>query len=1134
MKPFDPALLPHLRPARTALAGVLAGGLLGGLLTVAQAFAMGYSVVRLVDEPAGDAWHTPALWLVVIVAARALASYVSDVCSATAAGQVAVALRRRLLESATGLDALSLGRRQSGELTVLATRGIAATEPYLTRYLPTLVLAVVLPPATIVAMWSLDWLSALIVVLTVPLVPMFAILIGLVTRDRADAQWRQLSALSGHFLDVVRGLPTLVAFRRARSQSERIRSITDRYRVATVETLKVAFLSSAVLELIATISVALVAVAVGLRLAFDGIEFETAMVVLLLAPEAYWPLRRVGAEFHSAAEGTAAFARVSELLDTSAGATPAPTAQPHHAPSSPDGAPVPLRLRSLGFTYPDREQPALHDVDATIPARGLTAITGPSGCGKSTLLALLLGELEPQTGEIRLGNSPRPRPEEWRASVASSSQRPWLTSASIADNLRIGRTDAHDEDLWDALRRVDLDGVVSSLPAGLATVLGEDGAGLSAGQRARLAMARVVVARRPWVLLDEPTAHLDAETERVLLDTLTWLAEHSAVVVVAHRDAVTSAADHVVALPAPDAVASPADAEVVAQAKPRLADTTSPDDRPMRWGRRTGLFLGTGSVAFGVALTATASWLITRASAHPPVLYLMVAIVGVRLFGLGRPVLRWAERVVSHDAALRLLAQRRAQVYDDLVPLVPGALGRHRGEVLTSVVDDVDSLVDAELRVRQPWWTAVAVGVGAVLFAWWQAPSSLLPMLGVVAVGLAAFPLARWAARGAEDSLVTQRAELSRLVTETLDSARHLVLWDAVESSLARVDAAGTRLARAASRTAAATATARTLPVLAGGLGLVAVSAATGPHHPAGSAMLALVVMLPIALTDAFTPLGDAGALSVRTAAARGRLDSLTSQPPRVQDPASPRACPAGVLSPRLRELAAGWGEAPAFTGVDLDLHPGEQVGVVGPSGCGKSTLAATLMRFLDPYAGRVELVGHVSGSEADAADLRELALDDVRRAVGLVDDDPHVFASTVAENVRLARPDADDDEVLTALRGAHLGSWLGSLPAGMHTFVGEGHASVSGGERARLAIARALLADAPVLVLDEPTAHLDSATARQVAVEVLDGARAAGGSVVWITHGTVGLDEMDRVLRLDAAGGGVSPAERQESPAGA
>ncbi len=230
MKPFDPALLPHLRPARTALAGVLAGGLLGGLLTVAQAYAMGYSVVRLVTDPGGDAWHAPAAWLVVIVAARALASYVGDVCSARAAGQVAVALRRRLLESATGLDALSLGRRRTGDLTVLATRGIAATEPYLTRYLPTLVLAVVLPPAAIIAMWSLDWLSALIVVLTVPLVPMFAILIGLVTRDRADAQWRQLSALSGHFLDVVRGLPTLVAFRRSGSGRSPIATAWPRWR----------------------------------------------------------------------------------------------------------------------------------------------------------------------------------------------------------------------------------------------------------------------------------------------------------------------------------------------------------------------------------------------------------------------------------------------------------------------------------------------------------------------------------------------------------------------------------------------------------------------------------------------------------------------------------------------------------------------------------------------------------------------------------------------------------------------------------------------------------------------------------------------------------------------------------------
>ena len=1105
MKPFDPALLPHLRPARGALAAGLAGGLGAGLLTVGQAFATGLLVVRLVQDPAGDGWHEPGLWLVAVVMLRALASYVVDVSAARASGQVAVALRHRLLKATTDLEASELGGRHSGETTLLATRGIAATEPYLTRYLPTLVLAVVLPPAAVLAIWWLDWLSGLIVVLTIPLVPVFAILIGLVTRDRADAQWRALSTLSGHFLDVVRGLPTLVAFRRADAQATTIRSVTHRYRVATVETLKVAFLSSAALELIATISVALVAVAVGLRLAHGSIEFETAVIVLLLAPEAYWPLRRVGAEFHAAAEGTAAFTRLTELLD---GSAPGEDVAATHV----SGFAGDLVVTDITCTYAGRATPALLGVSASFPAIGLTAVTGPSGCGKSTLLAALLGEVFPTAGTITVGGRPLRRGEidAWRSEVAWAPQRPWLTSRSVAENLRIGRPGASDADLWAALERVGLSGVVAGLEGGLSHVLGEDGAGLSAGQRARLSLARVVVADRPWVLLDEPTAHLDEATEAIMLDTISWLAERGGVVVVAHRDAVVARADHVVALTTPPAVTEDTSTTAApAIEAPRRADARPVEDRPMRWGRRTGVLLGAGSVAFGVALTATAAWLITRASAQPPVLYLMVAIVGVRLFGLGRPVLRYAERVVSHDAALRLLADRRAEVYDRLVPLVPGALGKHRGDVLSSVVDDVDAVVDQELRVRQPIITSVVVALGAVAFALLQQSLAGVVAAGVVVLGLLSLPLARWGTRRAERDFVEHRAALSRTAEEVVSSARDLVLWQAVDPALDRVDQHGRELARAAVRAARAVALGRALPLVLGGLGVLAMAAVVGPRAEVDMPMLALLVMLPIALVDVFVPLADAGALSVRTQAAQRRLDDLACQAPRVTDPASPAPAPQPPLGVRTRDLAAGWGEQPAFAGLDLDLAAGHRLAVVGPSGCGKSTLAAVLIRFLDPRRGSAHLAGL-----QDERDLRDLRLDDVRRLVGLVDDDPHVFASTIAENVRLARPDASDDDVSAALSAAHLDGWLAGLPRGIHTFVGEGHAQVSGGERARLAIARLLLADHPVVVLDEPTAHLDSGTAKAIAADVLGGAGRTR-TIVWITHGTAGLDLVDEVLTM-------------------
>ncbi|MDR7255206.1 ATP-binding cassette subfamily C protein CydCD [Nocardioides sp. BE266] len=1091
MKPLDPAVLSHLRPAARPLAAVVTAGVVGGLATVAQAFALGALVVAAVG---GADWSDAAWWLAGLVLLRSATSYAGQRAAVRAAGDVSGALRQRLLDAARRVDDVVPSR-----LSVLATRGVAGVEPYVTRYLPALVPAAVLPVVTLAAITWLNPLSGLVVALTLPLVPVFAILVGLTTRDRARHQWRALEALSGHFLDVVRGLPTLVAHRRAEAQVGTIRAVTHRHRRATVDTLKVAFASSSVLELVATLSVALVAVTVGLRLASGSVDFRVALTVLLLAPEAYWPLRRVGAEFHAAAEGTAALAEADALLSR------ATTGASGTASSSSR-----LVLSGLGVGY---DAPLTTPLDLDLPKRGLVAIAGPSGCGKSTLLATLRGELPALHGDVLVGGTPLSSvdPAWWRAQVAWAPQRPWLLANTVAANVRLGRPTASDGDVWDALRAVGLDDVVRSLPDGLDTTLGEDGAGLSAGQRARVALARVVLAARPVVLLDEPSAHLDEETEQVLLDTVARLARTSLVLVVAHRPAVLAAADRVLTL-SPAVVAPRVAAHDIGSRRadvvrlhPAAAPVTADDEPAPRWGLRTATLLGALSTASGVALTATAGWLITRASEHPPVLYLMVAIVGVRLFGLARPVLRHAERILSHDVVLRELAERRAQVFADLVPLVPGRLGPRRGDLLTQVVDDVDALLDERLRVRQPLVTAVLVGGGAVLLTTLVQPAAGLVVLAVVATGAVSFLLGRSGATRAEQQVVDRRAALGTRVEEVAHGLRELEQWGATGRALAGVRAESAALSVAVRRSARAVAAGNALTSAAAGLGVVAVAAAV-PVGPVSPAVLALLLLVPLALADVTTGLADAGALSVRSRAARARLDRLATTSPAVTDPTDPRPLPDchGVAV----RGSLGWDGRPVLALDDLTVRPGEHLGITGASGTGKSTVAATLVRFIDPVAGDVRLGG---------TDLRDLALHDVRGVVGLVDDDPHVFASTVAENVRLARPGADDAEVRSALDRACLGPWVDALAEGLHTHVGTGSRDVSGGERARLALARALLADPAVLVLDEPTAHLDGPTARQVAAEMLGSAARAGRSIVWITHGTVGLDSMDRVVRLEA-----------------
>ncbi|MBS42736.1 MAG: ABC transporter permease [Nocardioides sp.] len=1124
MKPVDPRLLPHLRPAAVPLLGVVASSLVGGVLVVGQAFALAALVVSAVSAGQGSgpssAWTTPAVWLAVVVALRAVNNLIGEAAATRAAARVSSTLRRRVLAALGRLDPATRARRTSGAVTVLATRGTSAVEPWVVRYLPSLVTAAVLPPLTLVVIASQDLLAALVVLCTLPLVPVFAALVGMATQDKAEAQWRRLGDLSGHFLDVVRGLPTLVAHRRAGAQVAKIRDVGDRHRRATMETLRLAFASSVVLELVATLSVALVAVTVGLRLASGSVEFPVALVVLLLAPEAYWPLRRVGAEFHAAAEGAAAFAEADRVLAEADEAVDGAGSGSVRL----GGAPT-LEVRDLVAEHRDGV-PALV-LPRAVLSPGLTAVTGPSGCGKSTLLAVLAGDLAPVAGGVTvdgvgLGTLD---PDDWRRHVALAPQRPWLTGGTIADNLRVAAPDADDAALWLALEAVDLGHAVATLPLGLETPLGDDGAGLSAGQRARVALARVVLADRPVVLLDEPSAHLDAETEAVLLDVLRSLARTRTVVVVAHRDAVVAVADRELRLvpPGSSTTSSTAAAPARAAARRTTVAAAAPVPEPLEDtddpapARREALAVLLGSLATGsgVALTATAAWLITRAADHPPVLHLMVAIVSVRLFGLARPVLRYAERLVSHDAALRDLVDLRADVYDVLVPLVPGALGRRRGTLLTTAVDDVETLSEERVRVQVPAWTGALVAAGAAVLAGTAAgPAALVVLVAAVVTALSWVAVVRGTAR-LERAGATARADLAAEVEQLVQGVGPLVSWQALDVTLDRVDAAATRADRATARVGRLLGLARGAVLLACGLGPVATVWLVAPGSTSGP-VLALLVLLPVALADALLPVVDAAAGVGAVREARARIDALRALTPVVSDAASPVALPEpGTTSDSagsdvdLADVEAGWGAAPALRDLDLHLAPGSRIAVVGPSGCGKSTLAALLVRFLDPTAGTVRL---------DGTDARTATLDDVRRRVGLVDDDPYLFSSTLAENVRLARPGSSDAEVEQAVRTAGLGAWLDAQPEGLGVHLGDGQADVSGGERARIGLARAVLADQPVLVLDEPTAHLDTTTAEQVARDVLDGAGGPDGqgrTVVWITHGTVGLDRVDDVVRL-------------------
>ncbi|MFD8551504.1 thiol reductant ABC exporter subunit CydD [Streptomyces fradiae] len=1177
MKPIDPRLLRYARATRFFLLAVVLLGLVGAGLVVAQAMLVAEVVVGAFQDgmAVGDL-TLPLVLLAAVAVGRGLVSWLTELAAHRASAAVKSELRGRLLERAAALGPGWLGGQRTGSLVALATRGVDALDDYFARYLPQLGLAVVVPVAVLARIVTEDWVSAAIIVVTLPLIPVFMILIGWATQARMDRQWRLLSRLSGHFLDVVAGLPTLKVFGRAKAQAESIRAITGRYRRATLRTLRVAFLSSFALELLSTLSVALVAVGIGMRLVHGTLDLHTGLVILILAPEAYLPLRQVGTQYHAAAEGLSAAEEVFAVLES-----------PMREPGTEvlPGGPVRIELDAVTVRHEGRSEPSLDRASLVVEPGETVALTGPSGVGKSTLLDVVLGFTVPDAGTVRAGGTDVAAldPERWREHIAWVPQRPYLFAGTIAENVRLARPEADDDAVRAALREAGAD-FVDHLPAGVGTPLGEDGAGLSAGQRQRLALARAFLADRPVLLLDEPTAALDGATEEAVVEAVRRLAAGRTVLLVVHRPALLAVADRVVTLRpgggAGGAVAAVAGADgagstptgegvpagragaagaaggapaargggssaagvgtdmvddafgvvgglyggqspdraglaVTGPATPRGARRVLARVRGMAGESRgrlaLALLLGSLALASAVGLMAVSGWLISRASEQPPILHLMVAVTATRAFGTGRAVFRYAERLVSHDAVLRMLADLRVAVYQRLERIAPAGLRRTgRGDLLSRLVSDVDALQDYWLRWLLPAGTALLVGAGAAGFTAWLLPEAgAVLAVGLLLAGVVVPAVAGAFARRAEQRLAPARGALSARVVDLLLGCAELTVAGALPDRVARAREADGALTRIAARQSAATALGGGLIALATGLtvaGAALAGVAAVRDGRLDGVALAVVVLTPLAAFETVAGMPLAVQYRQRVRRSAERVFEVLDAPVPVTEPERPAAAPGNPFPLELRAVAARHPgqDRDALTAFDLRLEQGRRVAVVGTSGAGKTTVAQVLLRFVDVASGTYRIGG---------ADATELDGDDVRRFVGLCAQDAHLFDSTVRENLRLARPDASDDDLRSVLAEARLLDWVDALPDGLDTAVGEHGARLSGGQRQRLALARALLADFPVLVLDEPAEHLDLATADALTEDLLRATR--GRTTVLITHRLRGLDAVDEVVVL-------------------
>jgi thiol reductant ABC exporter CydD subunit len=543
VRALDPRLTRRTRAIHGLLAADVAIGLVTALLVLAQAVLLADVAARSFDGASLAEVAVPLALLVCAVAGRATGVWGFEVVGRRAASRVLSQLRLELVERRLRDQPRALDGAQSAEIATIAVAGVDALEATFARYLPQAVLAAIVPIAVLGLVASIDLVAAGVMLLTLPLVPLFMWLVGRYTERRSRERWLALRLLSAHFLDVVRGLPTLRAFNRGHAQAGHIARVSDEYRRATMGTLRVAFLSGAVLELAATLGIALVAVTVGVRLVDGGIGFAAALTVLLLAPELYLPLRNLAAQYHASADGRAVAERLLDLVE---GSRPGPA----HGVLPPSPADVPVRLEGVSFAYPAREGMVLDGVSLELAPGETVALVGPSGGGKSTVASLLLGLAEPSRGRVAAGVEDLARCDAaaWRAQIAWVPQHPTLFRGTISDNIRLGDADAAEERVRAAAALAGADGFIAELPDRYETVVGDGGRPLAAGERRRIALARAFLRDAPLVVLDEPTADLDPENAELVGEAVDRLRRGRTVLLIAHRPELAARADRIVYL----------------------------------------------------------------------------------------------------------------------------------------------------------------------------------------------------------------------------------------------------------------------------------------------------------------------------------------------------------------------------------------------------------------------------------------------------------------------------------------------------------------------------------------------------------------------------------------------------------
>ena len=1170
-------LLHQTQGTRSALTITILTGLIAGLLTIGQSYALSSTI----DAVFLRGWTLSLVWpwlraMLAIIVARAGLAWVNEVAANSIAVRIKTDLRARLFEHILALGPAYARGERSGELTTTAVEGIEALDAYFSQYLPQLVVSTLVPVAILLIVFPLDLLSGVILLVTAPLIPFFMYMIGRGAEIVTKRQYDTLSRLSAHFLDSLQGLTTLKLFGQSGAQARNIAMVGEQYRDATLKVLRVTFLSAFVLELLATVSTAIIAVEVGLRLLYGQMQFQQALFLLILAPEFYLPLRMLGLRFHAGMAGTSAARRIFEILDSPAPAAANPGADRGVRNDARHDRVSALELHDISYYYPGEGAPALQNVSLRAGPGDHIAVVGPSGAGKTTLASILLRFIEPSAGSITLnGETVSDMPvDDWRAFFAWVPQNPHLFHDTLAGNIRMGNPTADDEQVSAAARAAHLEEFIESLPEKYGTLIGEAGARLSSGQAQRLALARAFLKNAPILIMDEPTSSVDPETEALLEDSTRRLMDGRIVITIAHRLNTVIHAHEIIVLdsgrvaergthlellhrnglytqtvkiqdnaspsgsPARALLSGVNSEQLAGQLQPPCSKPRPSASRPGVSGHSKGkpssiflrllafldgswgwvalsILLGSLTIGSGVALMGISAWLISTAALHPSIAALGLAVVGVRFFGIARAAFRYLERLVSHNVTFRLLGHLRAWFYESLEPLAPARLMEYRGgDLLARVIGDVNTLEAFYVRALAPPATAFLVGTAASVFL---ASSGLMLaavlMASFLLVGLVLPTILQALSKHVGRDLVTQRADLNASLVDSIQGMPDILAFGQGTARLAKMRSDERRSGDAQGQMSRI-----------GGL-----NSAAFTFFANLAPWLVLMLAIPEVASDHIPGVMLAPLVLVTSSI----FEALAPLPLAAQTWSSTRAAARRLFEvvdaqPAIAERAPRIARNNTTIGgarLEFDRLSFRYAHNLEPALRNISFCLEPGQKYaiVGPSgAGKSTLVSlllrfwdyQCGEIYLNGRSIKDYSPDEVRRHAAVVSPNTYFFNTSVYENLRMARRGVSRSEVERAANQAQIHNFIEGLPRGYDTLIGEQGLRLSGGERQRLAIARAILKDAPLLILDEPTANLDAIMESQLLESLFR--LMDGKSALLITHRLIGLDGTDEILVME------------------